>query len=160
MNPSIFKLKKLIFTLVVILILAGVGGYYYFQYQKTQKLLKDPTQVTLAETKALVDKVGELIELPSEEPRVATVSDKTKLIGQSFFAKAENGDKVLIYTLNKKAILYRPSTNKIIEVSSVNIQTDIAPQASPSGVKVTPSVSPAVNISPTLTPTSTVTPTP
>lgn len=161
MNLGIFKLKKLIFVSIVILILAGVGGYYYFQYQKTQKLLKDPTQITLAETKNLVDKVGKLIELPSEEPRIATVSDKTKLIGQSFFARAENGDKVLIYAQNKKAILYRPSINKIIEVSSINIETETEPQISPSQTKIsTPSVSPTLKLSPTLSPTSVVTPTP
>lgn len=157
MNIGLFKHKKLIFILIVILILAGVGGYYYFQYQKTQSLLKDPNQIALAETRALVDKVGKLIELPvNEEPRIATVSDKTKLIGQSFFAKAENGDKVLIYTINKKAILYRPSTNKIIEVTNVNIQSE-TPQITPSeNIISTPSVSPTVKLSPT----SIVTPTP
>lgn len=159
MNLGIFKLKKLIFVVVVILILAGVGGYYYFQYQKTQKLLEDPTKAAVLENQALIERVGKLIELPNEEPRIASVSDKTKLIGQSFFAKAENGDKVLIYANAKKAILYRPSINKIIEVSSVNIQTDVAPQASPSGARtILPSVSPTVSVSPTLSPTSVITP--
>jgi hypothetical protein len=70
------------------------------------------------ENKALLDRVGAVIILPDDEtPTIATVSDLDKLKGQPFFAKAELGDKVLIYAKAKKAILYRPSTNKIVELA-------------------------------------------
>lgn len=66
-------------------------------------------------------KVGKLIELPSDEqPKIISVSNKEKLAGQLFFLNAENGDKVLIFPKSGKAILYRPSENKIIEVAVVN----------------------------------------
>lgn len=161
MNLGIFRFKKILFILIVLIILAGVGVYYFLQYQKTQELLKDPTKVTMIENQALIDKVGKLYLLPNEEPRIATVSDKTQLAGQSFFINAENGDKVLIYSQAKKAILYRPSIDKIIQVSSVNIETDTKPQISPIQTQTsTPSVTPTVKLSPTKTPDFTITPTP
>lgn len=118
-----FKQPLVISLLVLGVLVAGsVPSYYFYnQYQKTQALLKNPTEAARQEVQALTLQVGKYIELPSEEPTVATVSDKDKLKEQAFFAHAKNGDKVLIYTQARKAILFRPSTNKIIEVSTVNI---------------------------------------
>ena len=56
-----------------------------------------------------------------ESPNVATIIDKDKLKDQAFFNNAENGDKVLIYTKAQKAIIYRPSTNKIINVGPITL---------------------------------------
>lgn len=116
--------KPLVISLIVlgILVLAAVPSYYFYdKYQKSQQLLKNPTEAARQEVRTLVERVSRHIELPNEEPTVATVSDKEKLTDQPFFQKAENGDKVLIYTQSRKAILFRPSTNKIIEVSTVNL---------------------------------------
>ena len=70
------------------------------------------------------------MELPEgETPTVATISDKEKLTGQPFFKSPENGDILFAYTTAMKAILYRPSTNKIINVAPITInQTqDVSP---------------------------------
>jgi len=111
-----------------ILLIAAIaaGGYIYFQYQQTQqelsKIKDNPRAIAQQEAKGLVDKVGKLIALPTgEEPTIATVTDVEKLKDQPFFAKAKNGDKVLIFTQAKRAILYRPSIDKIIDVAPVNI---------------------------------------
>lgn len=72
-----------------------------------------------------VAKVGKLVLLPEgEQATLATVTDVTKLKGQSFFAKAQNGDKVLIYEQSKKAILYRPALNKVIEIGPVTNEAE------------------------------------
>jgi uncharacterized protein HemX len=118
LGPLLFKLAIILIAVLGI----GVGIYFYLQYDKTQKLLKNPTVAAQAEQKTLIDKIGKLIELPvGEEPTIATVSDVNKLKGQAFFAKAQNGYKVLIYAKSKKAILYDPKANKIIEVGPINI---------------------------------------
>jgi hypothetical protein len=62
------------------------------------------------------------MELPvGETPTVATISDKEKLKDQPFFKMAENGDILFAYTTAMQAILYRPSTNKIINVAPITI---------------------------------------
>lgn len=123
--------KAWVAVLVVLALLAG-GAYFAYQYNEAKKeakaaqaeadKLKDPQQAARAQTEQLVADVGKLVQLPTgETPTVATVSDVSKLKSQAFFAKAQNGDKVLIYTEAKRAILYRPSTNKVIEIAPVNL---------------------------------------
>ncbi len=115
---------KVFLLLLAILLIGGsmtVAFFYYNQYQKTQALLKDPTKANQEQNKDLIGRVGKLIDLPAETPTVATVIDKTKLASQPFFQRAQNQDRVLIFTQAKKAILYRPSSNKIIEVAPITI---------------------------------------
>lgn len=157
--------KLFMILLIGFLIVAsmGVAAYYYNQYQKTQVLLKDPGKATQEENKALVAKLSQMMELPAEAPTVATVIDKTKLTSQPFFARAENQDKVLIYTQSRKAILYRPSTNKIIEVAPITIgngdqQNNQGQVAGADTSNVTPTVEPSSF--PTLKPLPTFKPLP
>ena len=49
------------------------------------------------------------------------MTDREKLADQPFFERAENGDKVLIYSNSGRAILYRPNTQKIVDVTTVNV---------------------------------------
>jgi len=79
----------------------------------------------------LVSMVSGLMMLPDERPTIATVTDKEKLSSQAFFSESQNGDKVLIFTQAKKAVLYRPSTNKIIDVAPVSIGGDATASAKP-----------------------------
>lgn len=105
----------LIIGLIVIFASIGSSIFFYRQYNKISK-----TQQTFTEIEQIVKKVSLLMELPKgETPTLATVSDKTKLQNQSFFQNAENGDRILVYSGAKRAILYRPSTNKIIDVAPI-----------------------------------------
>lgn len=106
-----------------------VGGFYLYQSQKNQ-IQNNPQTAAAEEVKKLVKEVGVLIELPTEEdPTVATITDITKLADQPFFQKGKNGDKVLIYTNAKKAILYDPITKKVIDVAPINIGTQSAQES-------------------------------
>jgi hypothetical protein len=90
----------------------------YGKYERTQQMLANPAQATQEEIAKLTGFISQFMELPvGETPTLATVSNIEQLKGQPFFANAKNGDKVLIYQKALKAVLYRPSTKKVIEVS-------------------------------------------
>lgn len=74
----------------------------------------------------LIDAVKSLMELPEdEEPIIATVTDPSALQDQTFFKKSQVGDKVLVYKNNGLAIIYRPTTYKIVATTTdAQIQTD------------------------------------
>lgn len=112
--------KKLVIVLVVLLVL--IAGMAIIFYQKTISLGEGSQTTEEQEIAALIEKVGELIILPqNEEPTVATVADTDGLTDQPFFEKAKVGDKVLIYTEAKKAILYDPVAHRLIEVAPLSV---------------------------------------
>ncbi len=69
---------------------------------------------------SLLSKVSQLVEVPEEEPKIVTVTNADLLKDKTFFKEAKIGDKLLIFSLNKKAVLYRPSTNKIVSIAPLN----------------------------------------
>lgn len=119
---TIGVISGVIFIAVALLIMVGPGKKLLAgllnKNMTESELQQQLSQAKAAETIAAVEK---LMELPNEEPTVATISDLATLQGQPFFARAEEGDRVLFYTQAKKAILYRPTANKIIEVAALTI---------------------------------------
>lgn len=106
-QPTVFTLGQ-VFLVFLLLISIGTSYYFYDRYRSTQNKEE--------EAKMLVADVAKLMILPEELPTIATVTDPKALTGQPFFEKAEAGDRVLVFTDAKKAILYRPSIKKIVEV--------------------------------------------
>jgi hypothetical protein len=116
--------KKTQFIVIAVIVVAALipSVYFYIQSQQAQARLANPNLFAAEEVKKYISEISKLMMLPTgETPTLATVNDKEKLKSQPFFAHAENGDKVLIYTNAKKAILFRPSLNKIIDVAPINI---------------------------------------
>lgn len=105
------KMKKLYYLPVVAAAvgLGLLGGYLC--YENSGKSVKDPN--------AVVSRVSKMMLLPQEAATVATVTDKTRLSGSLFFRNAQNGDKVILFADSGKAILYRPSINKIIDTTVI-----------------------------------------
>lgn len=127
------KYSWLILTIVFLLILlvasAGAAVYFYYQFKKGVPIENAENR----EIENIVLQISQSMELPEGEvPTLATVTDKDKLAEQPFFQKAENGDKVLIYTNSGRAILYRPSTKKIVDVTTVNVNTPAPDTSQPS----------------------------
>lgn len=154
-----FRSKKLllIFSVFAVILLGALDGVYLYNKNHLGKKIhldfkipnlipniikqdkKNETGVFGDDLKALVNRINGLIELPANElPNIATVTNKDRLKDQPFFDKAENGDKVLLYTRAKWGVIYRPSVNKIIEAMSVDVRLnqdqDIVSSATESGV--------------------------
>jgi hypothetical protein len=120
MTAQLFKNKKLIFPALLLLILAA-NFWVFFVGKNSQVGGK-------AEMQKVRDQIGQLIFLPADEdPTLATVADEAKIKSSAFLAQARNGDKVLIYLKAKKAIIYRPSLNKIVDVGPLVIGKDSSP---------------------------------
>lgn len=124
-SPKKIVNVKVLAGLMLFFVFAGMvffGGYFYVQYKKAlEKTVTDNP----SESQVLGQKIRQFVELPvDEDPTIAEVKDLEKLKGQAFFSFAQNGDKVLIYSKNKKAVLYRPGTEKIIEVTSLKTNSE------------------------------------
>lgn len=108
-----------------------------------------PSQQAAAQINTIVASLSKKVDLPSGTPSVYTVSDATKLKGEAFFAKAKNGDKVLVYVNAKKAFLYRPTEDKLIEVAYYNSP---APTEAVAGASTSVTPTPTPTLEPTATP--------
>lgn len=115
---------------VLIIIALLISGYFIYSY-----IIKKPTLTTKSESEIIIDQVAKILDLPPDEvPTIATVTDIEKLkSGQNspFFERAVNGDKVIVYAKSQKAVLYRPSTSKVVDVSQLN--TESSPSAEITG---------------------------
>ncbi|MBI2600322.1 hypothetical protein HYW42_00015 [Candidatus Daviesbacteria bacterium] len=130
-----------IIATIVGIITIPSGSFLYTKYAKPSIKAGKPGEVKSATTQGqvvtktnreeLVKEVSKSIDLPTDEkPVVATITEIEKLKNQPFFQKAKNGDKVLVYQKNKKAYLYDPVTQKVLDIIPINMAT-------PSGITKT-----------------------
>lgn len=103
------------------------GAFYFKKYQDLKKQPMSAAEVAEAETERIIREVSELYDVPKEEKPLVEIIKKEQLNeqfkDQPFFSGAEDGDAAVVYTKAQLAILYRPSTRKIIRVSNVSVQT-------------------------------------
>lgn len=126
---------RIVLGVLLALSLAG-NGFLLWQYTEKQEELEqanktidlfkaDPESAQQASVEQYVKQVALVYDLPEDEtPSVATVRDQELLAEQPFFERAENGDVVLIYPDAELAILYRPATGQLVNVSSLTIDDE------------------------------------
>jgi hypothetical protein len=109
---------KLPWVFVVVLIAASV--FLFTQYQSAQRKLDNATPAANKQVNDVIKNVSKITVVPvNETPTVATVLNADKLKGQAFFDGTKNGDKILIYAKQNRGIIYRPSTNQIVNIGPV-----------------------------------------
>lgn len=115
-----FNKNKLIFAVYVVIVLCLIFfcGVFYFKYKS---LSNDQVSIDQKETKNILNEISKTYLMPTdEEPTIATVVDPALLKDQIFFNDALKDDNVIIFAKSGKVILYRSSTHKIINVSSIS----------------------------------------
>ena len=119
-------------SVAVLGIVCSAGAYAYFHAPSApagesaaaiSATTASAASSSVAEDPAhIIAAVGKLILLPQDEvPTIARVTDPSRLVSQPFFANAKVGDMVLMYVQSRKAILYDPEQNKILEEASLDI---------------------------------------
>lgn len=119
-----YKIAMGIIATIGIALVAAVG--YQWWTISNIKNTQDGNTESAQQIQQIVDKASKIAILPSETPTLATVEDITKLSDQEFFSDAQNGDKVLMYTTARKAVVYRESENKIVNMGPIAITSDDA----------------------------------
>jgi hypothetical protein len=107
----ILTIKRII-VVIILAVWSGITAWLGWSYYQSQ------TNIAKNDAKIIVDKLRTLMEVPPEEPLVATIIDAEKLKeNEPFYKNAQNGDKVVIW--KEKAVIYRMEQNKIIDFGVV-----------------------------------------
>lgn len=141
-SKFIEKNKNWLIVGAVIVVLGGI--FFWQQYQNRQNVKRLKAELerlqqngSAESVKELLDRVKKIIVLPeNEQPTVATVTNLEKLKDQPFFQNAQIGDKVLIFQQSKKAVLYRPSEDKVVEIAPLSSNDQQAAAAQPVSVEI------------------------
>lgn len=134
---------RVLFMILIILIVGGaVGGTFYLYWTSQLKLSMlekaVPQVVDDYQNQTLIDRVRRHMDLPSETPKLITITNAASMRQQPFYAHAQDGDKVLVFS--QRAILYDPVRDRIVEVGFIR---PVAP-TSVAQVTATNSAQPAV----------------
>lgn len=103
--------RRTVICITILIVIAG-GSLWLFRSK--------PVKLAAAEQQAVMQQVAQLAVVPSgETPSITTVINKAE-VKQAFLQNAENGDKVLLYFQAGRAIVYRPSTHKIVNMGPLD----------------------------------------
>jgi hypothetical protein len=89
---------------------------------KSTEIENDVNNNVELEIKILQDKISKFITLPTDDPpQLFEIDDPKQLIDkQAFFKDVLKGDKLLVYPKSAKAVVYRESSDKIINIGPVS----------------------------------------
>lgn len=113
---------------LIVIVALAFSVFMFMQYREAKTKLQ-PAAASKKQVTSLVGSVAKLAVVPTDEtPTVITVLDAEKVNNQTFYADAKDGDKVLVFNKKKRAILYRPSTNQIVNIAPIVVAPSGATQ--------------------------------
>ncbi len=112
-------IRRRFFIIVAVVVVSGAGLSGYRLVQGFWPWSSAEVRAA-AELSSAVRAVGKHLIMPPGTPVLATVQDAEVLKGeQSFFAHAENGDQLLIFSESRQAVLYSPSRDIIVNIGPI-----------------------------------------
>jgi len=119
-KPSVSQTRFYVtLGLLVLVLFVGAGSSFFFYQKSKLQPAQTQTEEGGVELALAVANIAGLAVVPQDdEPVLVLVSDPAQLTADSFFDDSQAGDQVLIYPRVGKAYLYRPITNKIVNIAS------------------------------------------
>ncbi len=103
--------KKIIFQSILIILGIAIGMFVYHQFF-ANSAEKDQEK--------LLSSLSEIMILPQEEATIFDIDDPELLTkDQDFFVGSMKGDKLVVFPVAGKAIIYRPEDHLIVNVGPV-----------------------------------------
>ncbi len=129
--------SQLIMMWILLILALGAFMWSFLNYTQTKKqlaILTDPklaSELSQRETEVLLEKIAKHAVLPKEKnPVVAVINDVEQLAAtQDFYSMAHNGDKVVIYSNARKAIIYDEKADRIVNIGPVIYSDQPTPAA-------------------------------
>lgn len=121
--------KKLYSLLAFVTILLAIFGGATFYFYKKSRVVVTPQQNQATADRELSDAVtniSKIAVLPiTDNPTLFVVSDPEQLKSDAFFDNSKAGDQMLLYPRIGFAVLYRPSSNQIVNMIKFNPEINI-----------------------------------
>lgn len=127
-NTNMGKKILIITNIVLLLGLSGATAYLFIENRDLSRELALPEQERKdLQNEKLLAEIGEIFDLPEgEDPTIVYVNDAEKAVEENpglaeVFDDLQQGDYLLVYRKARTAIHYRPSEQKVIKSTTVNL---------------------------------------
>lgn len=108
----LFSKDQLLLVGVLLLIMTTLW------WNQAHRIAIDP-----ADTEALIAHLKHVILLPDERPVTATINNASQVKSeQAFYRDVQDGDMLIIFPTTARALIYRPSTDMIINAGPFVMQ--------------------------------------
>src|SRR5688572_4076132 len=96
------RLKRTLIRIVMAVILLGAIAACVILFIKYREAVDtNPENIE----RRTVEQVANIVEVPNEKPSVLTVLSADKLTNKELAARAADGDRLLVYTENKRIVI-------------------------------------------------------
>lgn len=110
------KFKRTVMRLVVGVVLLGTIAASVVLFIKYREAVDtNPKNIE----QRTIEQVTKIVEVPGEKPSVLTVLSADKLTNKELAARAADGDRLLVYAENKRIVIFRPSSGKIVDMLTI-----------------------------------------